>query len=245
VNCSTKAHSLTSGIGLFVIVTLLGALPNVAARPPAARAATINVNTSADELNNDGDCSLREAIQAANTNSTTDNCSAGQAAPNLDTITFAAATNGIAIVLAGVAGEDANVSGDLDILDGGDLIIQGNGAANTIIDGDHNDRVFHVCPAGGCADSVTFRGVTIRNGSADFGAGVLNLGATLNVQDSTIGGVGAGNSASDEGGGIDNRDGTTTVDGSSVSANRAEYGGAICNHATFNVQNGSGMCQRL
>jgi CSLREA domain-containing protein len=237
VNRSTEAHTLARGIGLFAVATLLGALANVAAPPPVAHAATIQVDTTDDELNSDFDCSLREAIQAANTNSAVDNCTAGQAYPNLDIITFSAATNGIPIVLVGAAGEDANATGDLDILDGGDLTIQGNDATNTIIDGNDTDRVFHVCPGGGCANTVTLTGVTIRNGSADFGGGIQNLGATLNVQDSTIGGAGAGNTASDEGGGIDNQNGTTTVDGTTVSANRAEYGGGICNHATLNLQN--------
>lgn len=36
--------------------------------------ATINVNTTDDELNNDGDCSLREAIRAANTDTAVDAC---------------------------------------------------------------------------------------------------------------------------------------------------------------------------
>ena len=35
-------------------------------------AANITVNTEEDELNNDGDCSLREAIQAANINANVD-----------------------------------------------------------------------------------------------------------------------------------------------------------------------------
>ncbi|MGD2157032.1 MAG: CSLREA domain-containing protein, partial [Anaerolineales bacterium] len=239
MNRSTMAHTLTRAIGLFVVATLLVPLVNVGAPPAEAYSATITVNTSDDELNNDNDCSLREAIQAANTNSVVDKCSAGQANPNLDTITFTAATNGKPIFLAGTAGEDANATGDLDILDGGDLTIQGNGATNTLIDGNGTDRVFHICPGGGCANTVTFKGVTIRNGSAGFGGGILNQGSTLNVQDSTIGGVGAGNTSSDEGGGIENQDGTTTLDGTTVSANRAEYGGGICNHATLNVQNGS------
>jgi hypothetical protein len=179
--------------------------------------------------NDSGPGSLRQAITSANNH------------PGADIITFAAATNGDPIVLAGLAGEDANASGDLDILNGGDLTIEGNGAANTIIDGGGTDRVFHVCPGGGCTNIITIQGVTIRNGSADFGGGILNLGATLVVQDSTIGGVGVGNTAIDEGGGIDNQAGTTTLDGTTISANRAEYGGGICNHATLNVQNGSAI----
>lgn len=45
----------------------------------AAQAALIIVNTLDFELNNDGDCSLREAIQAANTNVAVDACPAGHA----------------------------------------------------------------------------------------------------------------------------------------------------------------------
>jgi CSLREA domain-containing protein len=60
----------------------------------SARAATITVNTTADELNRDGDCSLREAIQAANTNAAVDARPAGSSTET-DTITFAAATDGL------------------------------------------------------------------------------------------------------------------------------------------------------
>ena len=63
-------------------------------------------------------------------------------------------TNGAPIVLSGAANEDGNASGDLDILDGGDLTIQGNGAAKTIVDGGGTDRVFHFCAGGICANTV-------------------------------------------------------------------------------------------
>lgn len=43
-------------------------------------AATISVNTLTDELNTDGDCSLREAVKAANDNVAVDACAAGSAA---------------------------------------------------------------------------------------------------------------------------------------------------------------------
>ena len=48
-----------------------------------AHAATLNVTTIDDELNNDGDCSLREAVNAANNNTATDTCPSGD---GLDTI---------------------------------------------------------------------------------------------------------------------------------------------------------------
>src|SRR5688500_15257458 len=45
--------------------------------PAPAVAAGITVNTLDDELNTDGDCSLREAITAANTNTAQDACGTG------------------------------------------------------------------------------------------------------------------------------------------------------------------------
>ena len=41
---------------------------------------TITVNTTSDELNTDGDCSLREALRAANLNYPVDKCPAGTGA---------------------------------------------------------------------------------------------------------------------------------------------------------------------
>jgi CSLREA domain-containing protein len=49
--------------------------------------AALLVTTLEDELNTDGDCSLREAIEAANTNAVVDGCLAGEAVLT-DTITF-------------------------------------------------------------------------------------------------------------------------------------------------------------
>jgi CSLREA domain-containing protein len=67
-----------------VLAVALGVQP-----VPVAHAATITVNTTFDEFNNDGDCSLREAILAANTNSAVDGCTGGWLA---DTITLPAGT---------------------------------------------------------------------------------------------------------------------------------------------------------
>lgn len=58
-----------------------------------AGAATITVNGTADTVADDGVCTLREAIVAANTNAasgvTTGECAAGQASPTVDQIAFA------------------------------------------------------------------------------------------------------------------------------------------------------------
>ena len=60
--------------------------------PPPALAASIDVNSLADTAADDGECTLREAILAANTNTASGamsgECVAGSVAPLLDTITF-------------------------------------------------------------------------------------------------------------------------------------------------------------
>ncbi|MBL8093191.1 MAG: CSLREA domain-containing protein, partial [Anaerolineales bacterium] len=78
---------------------------------PAVYATQITVTTTTDELNADGDCSLREAIVAANTNTAVDACPAGSGA---DTITLPAGT--FTLSLAGI-NENAAATGDLDIVD--------------------------------------------------------------------------------------------------------------------------------
>ena len=65
----------------------------------AVAGVTITVTTTDDELNGDGDCSLREAIQAANTDSAVDSCPAGSDA---DTVVLPAGTYTL-------------TSGDLDV----------------------------------------------------------------------------------------------------------------------------------
>jgi hypothetical protein len=207
--------------------------------------------------NNSGPGSLRQAITDANND------------PDADTIIFAAGTNGTPIILSGASGENGNTSGDLDIIDGGDLTIMGNGAANTIIDGGGIDRVFHICPGGGCNYAVTILGLTVQNGSSeDFGGGLRNEGGNLTIGDctvkdntaafygggvynentltiqnhTTIGGSGAGNQAMINGGGIFNATGSVTVDNSTVSDNTADNnGGGIWNNATLDVLNGSSI----
>jgi CSLREA domain-containing protein len=81
---------------LLVITPLAGMLGAVAwvgglARADGAMAPyALTVNTLEDELNSDGDCSLREAIEAANTNAAVDDCPPGNGVVT-DTIVFSAA----------------------------------------------------------------------------------------------------------------------------------------------------------
>lgn len=160
-------------------------------------AATFTVTKFADT--NDGvcdtDCSLREAIGAANSSAGADN------------ITIPAGTYTLSI--AGT-GEDANATGDLDVTGG--LTINGAGAVSTIIDGGGIDRVLTVHP--GATDQIN--AVTIRNGNpgAGFGAaGILNSGK-LTLSKSSV----TNNTGDNFGGGIYNV-GTITLIDTTVSDN--------------------------
>jgi CSLREA domain-containing protein len=85
--------------------------------PAAAVTTVIPVTTTADEFNGDGDCSLREAIVAANTNTATDSCPAGSSA-STDTIELAAGdTYLLTLPAADPFGPDDPKSGDLDVAD--------------------------------------------------------------------------------------------------------------------------------
>ena len=188
-----------------------------------AHAAGLTVTTTADELNVDGDCSLREAIQSANTDTAVDACLAGNGA---DVITIPAGTYILSIV---GSGEDANATGDLDI--DSDLTINGAGAGATIIDGGGVDRVFHILTG----HTVKIADLTIQNGfTSNFGGGIYIVGVTagpatlVTINDSTI----SGNETNNYGGGIyvlgvvDTR---VTINNSLFSGNLATngYGGGI------------------
>lgn len=129
-----------------------------------AHAASIVVNDTNDELNTDGSCSLREAIEAANTDTAVDGCAAGNGA---DVITLPAGTYTLAIT---GGEEDANATGDLDIYESVELV--GAGASTTTIDADGIDRAIQVyCieeEESGCLSAVNVRiaGVTITGGSS-------------------------------------------------------------------------------
>ena len=100
--------------------------PAAASASLAPEATTILVNTLADELNANGNCSLREAIRAANLDQAVDACAAGNGA---DTIVL---QNAVTYTLTRAGADDTAINGDLDITDdvtivGGNAIIDANG----------------------------------------------------------------------------------------------------------------------
>ena len=112
-----RTHRGAARTGLAILAVLAFALLG----PTSAGAATIKVTTVDDELNDDSDCSLREAVQAANTNKAVSGCEKGQRAKR-DTIQLRTKTYNLTIPSTD---EDLNANGDLDHTGGGALTIRG------------------------------------------------------------------------------------------------------------------------
>lgn len=142
----------------------------VLALPAVAGAATIDVTTTADTVEAGNGCSLREAVTSANTDDGgASGCTSGSGA---DTIALPAGT----YPLSGDDGDDANVSGDLDVTSS--VVFDGVGAGATIIDAQAIDRAIDVQDDGSTSSiDVTIQHLTIRNGSvlgaSDDGGAVL------------------------------------------------------------------------
>ncbi len=185
-----------------------------------AHAATIIVTSTGDDDPtgpDDGDCTLREGIDAANSDTAEDACAAGSGA---DLISLPAGTYTLGVT---GGGEDAGNTGDLDILSA--MTIQGAGPGTTIIEGGV-ERGFHTPPTATPPD-VEISGVTIRGGSvpADGGGAIFNQGALLRLVRVAL----TGNVA-EYGGGIANDDpATLTVNDSLISGNTAlpDVGGGV------------------
>jgi CSLREA domain-containing protein len=189
--------------------------------PGVVQATTITVNTVNDELNSDGDCSLREAIRAANSDTAVDGCLAGQ---GHDVIHVPAGTYNI--TLAG-AFEDLGVTGDLDLHTA--LDIRGAGSRTTRINAGGLDRVFDVQPA----SSATLSGLAIGGGNVDGSGGAIQNEGSLTVTRSTV----RDSSAFGDGGGIYNS-GTLRLTLSTVFGNQAfNSGGGISNNGALRAVN--------
>ncbi|HMZ06987.1 MAG TPA: sortase [Anaerolineales bacterium] len=179
----------------------------------AVYAASFVVTKTADTNDGacDADCSLREAVGAANN------------APGADTITIPAGT--YLLTIAG-SDENNNAAGDLDVLGAGSsLTIIGAGEAATIIQQTTTDRIFHIL-----SGNFSVSALTITNGNVNGdGGGIYNDTGS----DMTINNVTLSNNISDGsfgGGAIRAFTGTILIDQSTFSNNTASNsngGGAI------------------
>jgi len=174
--------------------------------PASPFATTFPVTKTADT--NDGtcdpDCSLREAIDAANTN------------PGADDVPVPAGTYLLTL-------------GQLVISD--DVSIAGAGQTNTIIDGNATDRVFYVEAGSGVVEIAGVTGILSDGGALTLtnstvsgntatadGGGIWNAHGDLTLTNSTV----SGNTARFSGGGILNDDADITLTNSTVSGNFAQ-----------------------
>lgn len=126
---------------------------------------TITVTTTADDNTVDGNCSLREAIRAANTDTAVDACSAGNGA---DTITLGSGTYD---VTSGVLGTKSDVT-----------IVGADAGATFVVDGTGGEcsacsQLFLVSAGGRLAMS----GVTVEHARTAF-----RVLGTLELSDSTL-----------------------------------------------------------
>lgn len=181
-----------SVIGAIVALSLL-------AGAPAARAVTIVVDDNGDNATDNGLCSLREAITATNTNldvNGSDDCD-HNGGTGFDIIELPPGS----INLTGAAGDDANVSGDLDVEGGAGGVVIGppnTGIGGTTVSAAAGDRVFHLENAG--TGFVTLFGLVVQGGTIDGnGAGILAQAQNptlsnvhVNNNDTSLAGANAG-----------------------------------------------------
>jgi CSLREA domain-containing protein len=182
----------------------------------AAAARVVVVDTTTDELNTDGDCSLREAIQTANTAAQVDACTiAGTGTFEIDV------PDGTYVLSIVGSSENANATGDLDILV--DMAIVGATVAGAIIDGGDIDRVLDIY--GTSVVSVTNLVVTNGNTpSYDGGGGILvNDTASLTLDTVTV-----SNNDGWYGGGVYFQStGSLVIDDSQITGNVGGHGGGL------------------
>jgi CSLREA domain-containing protein len=200
----------------------LAAAVAVALAAADAQGATFTVTKTSDTRDGacDADCSLREAVIAANQS------------PGADVIVLP--SGDYALTLANPVGDpqgnnDATAqTGDLDLTD--DVAIQGAGSGTTSIDAHGLDRVFETLSSG---LSVQISGVTLSGGSQSYGGAILNR-AKLTLNDVVVTGSTARN-----GGGILNT-GSLSLTSCTVGSNTATTSGSMSDGFGGGIENDSG-----
>ena len=199
---------------LGALLVALGLLASLASATPVL-AASITVNSLADTAADDGSCTLREAITAANTDAASGaspgECVAGSGADDIGFGVPGTITLGSSL---------PTISTNLAIDGAGVITISGNSLHQVLLITD---------------GSVDLVGLTITEGATaplGRGAGISITGGTLDVTNTAF----VDNAAGLAGGGIYNDGGDVSVAGSSMVDNTAGGGGGIHNQTgTMNV----------
>ena len=216
-----RRRAVAAVVGVAVVAASLLVAP-----VPSYASATFLVTSSADEVDaapgdgfcatDAGVCTLRAAVQEANTS------------PVVDTITVPAGTYALTREPGGSNEDD---TGDLDVV--APLIVVGAGAATTSVVGGPipqgappeqlgMDRILEITDTAG---SVSISGLTLRDGwSAEEGGAVLNASVgTVTLTDVVV----RDSDSQGEGGGIHHVQGSLHLVDSTISGNTARGGGGL------------------
>ncbi len=200
-------------LGTFIFVLLVG----LCAWSPLSLAASYTVNTLADNTTDNTDCTLREAISAANNSAANDDCGAASAGD--DTITFS---------VSGTIFLQSTLPNIVSVASAGKFTIDGESAIT--ISGDSNNdttgdvRIFVV----NSGANLTLQNLTLTKGTAAKGGAISNINGTVTINNSTF-----SNNSATNGGAICSFSqqsvvATLTINNSTFSSNFADIGGVIC-----------------
>ena len=223
-----KLHFFCISSVFLLVLSLTLAVPQT--RTVYASGVEITVTTLEDTSNTDGKCSLREAIEAANTNNPVDACSPGSSS-TFDIITFRESgvielTSTLPIIKGQLRIDGSNQS----------VTIDGKDSARIMeVDQDANLEIINLIFVNGYAPGpnsggairnlgkLTVTNSTFSNNKARSGGAIGNAG-NLSITNSAF----IENRAFVYGGSIVNG-GELTIENSTFARNRADYGGGIAN----------------
>lgn len=179
----------------------------------------INVNTTSLFPTIGTDCTLRNAVQAANTNAAVGGCPAGHASLP-DVIVLPAGTYSVTLTL--------------NFTDPSGAILRGTTRASTVLDGNETTRIITTATTAGL---LRVESLTLQRGSSMSGGSgaAIRTGNALTIDNVSF----MNNRALGEGGAIDaSVEGPPVIISNSVfSGNEADEGGAIETQSTLTITN--------
>ncbi|MBC7821141.1 MAG: CSLREA domain-containing protein, partial [Planctomycetaceae bacterium] len=188
---------------------------------PRMLPAVITVTSLADTIANDGQVTLREAIQAANTDSIVDGSTKGSGA---DTIQFAPSLTASGPATITLIGPRLLIKSDMTIV--------GPGEDKLTIDGNNLTRIFTVDDGSSAKANVLISGLTMANGAeaSDAAGAILNREA-LTLISTTI----RNSSSQSNGSAIRSEQGPLTISQSTIRDNSGGRGAISVFQGTLTV----------
>ncbi|HVN53896.1 MAG TPA: choice-of-anchor Q domain-containing protein [Anaerolineaceae bacterium] len=219
--------------GLLYAVIILVVLLSQAGLGPASASANFMVNSTADAVDahpgdgrcktSGGQCTLRAAIQETN------------ALGGANSITLPAGTFSLSLSTADEHDDDAETIRDLDITDR--LTLTGAGIGATFINANHLGRILDVLSGA----SLDLSNLTVQNGAANPGGGVLIRGSATIHDTAFTGNQATSTGPSGTGGAVQvGVSASASITNSQFTNNLANYGGGAVSSASGATLNVSG-----